>query len=647
MLFWNVAPLKDTFFGQMHSDVHNKLIPILQKDEKYGKVFEIVKKMRKVKLEGNLEGTFLSHVVFEVEDGVLWKIHKFFEQEGWCPDVLTFDGVQIRRKPLESLQQSLFDRCSNFVFEETGIYIRIREKSMEVEPEFLLEHGLDTNDQDEDESLLDEQKNELFLEPVFPNNAELDQLAKNMITERSDGAIARFVTTYWRDSFFVDENWWYQFKDHVWNRDATDNQTSWRSADKDEDLCDMLKDLEIKLNMTNACRNIREPAKVYFAQKDTKEFLKKLNSNLLLLAFRNGVYDLATQTFRDGTPTNYISMKINYNYIPYDPQHPTAQFLRDRIMEIIPDEEKQDYIMKALSTCLAGCMLEEIMILEGGGSTGKSLLTAWIENCLDCYATSWSTNIITQEFDVCAPNPELASGKNMKFINIQEGKKGKTLNMETLKRLTGGDSLRARKLHENGNKFVLFALLVLSVNDLPKVSETDRGTWRRLRVISFDSTFTEDPKKVDEDNHVYLRDTSLKLRHDEFAPHLMAFLIEYYKLYQQEGLDVPECVVQSTAAFKESQNVYDMFVKDVCRVEPKGKVHSLALWETCSRWAAKNRIEGVERNDFEKYVKSLAGVTYSTSVRCEWQGRSKVSNGFKGITINSFEHEQPNLLNEN
>src|SRR5690606_13202935 len=112
------------------------------KDSKYEKVWDYVKKSRKAEIKDNKEGSFVSHVIYIMEDSVLNVMHQYFERERWCPDVFVFDGLQVRKRPLETMEQSILDSCSEYVFQKTGIRVKIVEKPMTPDPEFLQKHEL-------------------------------------------------------------------------------------------------------------------------------------------------------------------------------------------------------------------------------------------------------------------------------------------------------------------------------------------------------------------------------------------------------------------------------------------------------------------------------------------------------------------------
>ena len=215
--------------------------------------------------------------------------------------------------------------------------------------------------------------------------------------------------------------------------------------------------------------------------------------------------------------------------------------------------------------------------------------------------------------------------------------------MEVLKRLTGRDFIRARRLFENGNKFVIFALLVLSVNVLPNIVELDNGTWRRMRVIKFQSTFTLVPEEVNEEENLYLADPELKKWYAEFVPCFMGILLDHYKVCQREGLKVPQSVLDETNEFRVSQNVYEQFISDACKLDPEARIHVTTLWQACQRWATANNVKGVDRKSMADYMtkreQTNKDKTYNMKLNITWRGLNKCSTGYEGITINTFTAE--------
>ena len=62
-----------------------------------------------------------------------------------------------------------------------------------------------------------------------------------------------------------------------------------------------------------------------------------------------------------------------------------------------------------------------------------------------------------------------------------------------LKQLTGGDPLTARALFKDHITFIPQFTFVALTNNLFEIAATDKGTWRRISVPPFKSTFTHSP----------------------------------------------------------------------------------------------------------------------------------------------------------
>jgi putative DNA primase/helicase len=287
--------------------------------------------------------------------------------------------------------------------------------------------------------------------------------------------------------------------------------------------------------------------------------------------------------------------------------------------------------------------------LHGGGANAKSWLLGLLCTTFDVYGLTWNTSILVNDFSGESANPELAEGEYKRFIQIQEAKKNKALNMENIKKLTGYDQIRARKLWENGKNFVIIANIFLSVNDLPLVTETDDGTWRRMNVITFTSKFVQDPDKVDEERHIYLADMDAKKEHEDYAPYMMSLLVEYYKRLKREGNTTPQCIRDDTMRFKDENDIYSAFFTDRCILDESGRIHVEELWKACQDWGRNqnNRNIQVSRSDMLKWFNSLGTtegsefVEYHQALRVNktiaGKMMSKVTTGFTGVHLNKFQ----------
>ncbi len=124
-----------------------------------------------------------------------------------------------------------------------------------------------------------------------------------------------------------------------------------------------------KLKTTSFKDNIVKECKELFYDI---EFLNKLDENWYLVGFNNGVYDLKRGEFREGRPDDYITLSTRVDKIDFSEEHEQWPELSKFIYTIFPTEEKRDYFMTFLSTCLQGLNAEEkFRVWTGSGCHAK------------------------------------------------------------------------------------------------------------------------------------------------------------------------------------------------------------------------------------------------------------------------------------
>ena len=98
-----------------------------------------------------------------------------------------------------------------------------------------------------------------------------------------------------------------------------------------------------------------------------------------------------------------------------------------------------------------------------------------------------------------------------------------------MKRLTGGDAIRARRMRQDFIEFAPSHTALLITNHLPKVSGDDAAIWRRLRVVPFDVVIPESEQ-----------DGTLGEQLELEADAILAWAVAGYRDYvARGGLDEP------------------------------------------------------------------------------------------------------------
>ncbi|KAI8994295.1 hypothetical protein BC832DRAFT_543182 [Gaertneriomyces semiglobifer] len=640
---------KDKTIRAIHTFIYTKFVPFFQNKPEFKALWAITKKNKPF----NTTGSFYSKVLQYYENKILTQIDLYAMTAGFSVNnsILEFDGYKILQSDTNAPSLNLFD-LEDHIFKTTGFRIQLCEKPMTVSKEWLESLDLEPLPLTDTVENVTEPTSVIRM-PLF-DDGELNSLVKDAIVNPTHDSIAKFLSVLWKDDLYYHNTEWWFFHKHHWQKDngthfthrmlnefrqLLDKLTEWRSPSQDAPLCNLLK-------VTNNLIGNRT-----FYKNDFEPFHKQLNKNLSLLCFRNGVYDLNALEFRNGRPNDYCELQIQYDFRPYDPSCSITQKLKDTITKVLPDKEKRDYVLQLFAAALGCHTVDTFNILFGGGANAKSWLLGLMCYTLDCYGLSWNTSFLVHDISGESANPELADGKDKRFIEIQESKKNKALNMENVKKLTGYDRIRARKLYQNGIQFVITAMIILSVNDLPKIVETDRGSWRRMNVITLDSTFVDNKDDVDEKKHIYLADCELEKQHEANAPYFMSILIHYYKRFREEGNKTPKVICDKTLKFRKSNDIYYNFFKDCCSVKEGERIHTDKLWSELLKWAKTQQISTTEitRMDMIKWFKKLnesypiytTPVEYKDKLRhtviVDNRSMSKVSTGFTGIQMNKYQ----------
>jgi len=323
-------------------------------------------------------------------------------------------------------------------------------------------------------------------------------------------------------------------------------------------ICLKLKTTKFKENVMKECREL-------FLNE---EFAEKLDENKNLMAFRNGIFDIATMTFRDGKPEDCVSFCTN---LDYDPDRPYYSYecwdeLNKFLHDVLPDHEVRTYFLSYLSTVLSGFNeAQKFHILTGSGSNGKSMLMNLMSTALGDYCCKAPISLLTQARNKSsAAAPELVRMKGRRFVTMQEPDEQVSINTGLMKELASSEKITCRDLYQGSKQMIDFDLQArfnFACNEKPKITTQDGGTWRRLVVIDFPTKFVHDPKLP----HEKRIDESFvqKVVSPEWAAVFMAYLIHLFK----EGhgfrrLTPPAKVMVYTSEYKDDNDLIAKFITD-------------------------------------------------------------------------------------
>jgi P4 family phage/plasmid primase-like protien len=478
---------------------------------------------------------------------------------------------------------------------------------------------------------------------------------KNLMYQSTTGThhdIAKVVQHMFKYEFVcasIKSRCWYEFRSHRWqvsdsgyglrmrisddvwreyHQAAIEYHTAAMHADgptdqsRFQELAKKMNEIAIKLRTTSFKENLmKECSELFYIEK----FEERLDSNVHLIGFNNGVYDLEAMEFREGRPEDYISFTTGNDFVEYDPTHPYITAINTYLAQVLTKPQVREYVMKLFASFLTGQIKEQkFHIWTGSGSNSKSKLVELFEKGFGDYCCKFPITLLTQKRAASnAATTELARAKGKRFGCLQEPSEDERINIGLMKELSGGDKILARAIYKEPVEFKPQFKMLLLCNQLPHVPSDDGGTWRRIRVVEFTSKFVEYPSAENE----FPIDLELSDKLEAWKSHFMALLLQYYKRYVDEGIQEPQEVLKCTSDYKSQNDYYNRFLQEY--VEQKDSAF-LALDEIYTELRNWIRDDGVplkapSKPDMERYLsKNLTKCVVVSGMK-----------GFKGFKMRS------------
>jgi putative DNA primase/helicase len=318
-----------------------------------------------------------------------------------------------------------------------------------------------------------------------------------------------------------------------------------------------------------------------------------LDTHPWLMNAANGTIDLRTGTLRAPDPSDYLTQ---ISPVEFDPEAtcPTwdaflASSLSSALMVL--------YLQRLIGYSITGLTSEHcLLFFHGEGNNGKTtFFTALLETLGDDYGCAAPPDLLFMPRGAGSPHPtEIASLYGKRLASCAEIGEGQILDEPKVKRLTGGDPVRCRRMLEDWWTFTPTHTIFMAGQHKPKISGADLGIWRRVKLIPWDVIVVAVDKLLPE-----------KLRAER--PGLLAWCVRGCLEWQQHGFAEPDVVLQATAAYRAESDVVGQFLGAVTARDEHGRVTVRGLRERYESWCKDGGYEPFGGRRFNERVRAWGG----------------------------------------
>lgn len=309
-----------------------------------------------------------------------------------------------------------------------------------------------------------------------------------------------------------------------------------------------------------------------------------LDADPWLLNCANGTLDLRSRRVRPPDPKDRLTKVARGAYDPNADPAVWSNFLAS----VLPDEDERDYLRRVFGQAVYGRVREHLFpVLTGTGANGKGTTYGAIGNALGDYAIVMNPEMLLVRERGGIGGPEMMTLLGARLVIGSETGEGRKLDEATMKRLTGGDELTARKLYTSPVSWKPSHQIVYVTNKLPEVKGNDPAVWRRVRVVPFDVVVP-----------VAEWDLTLGETLELHADAVLSWVVGGYFDYEDNGgMREPASVVRATCEYQTESDVVARFVGATCEVSPHVHTQARDLFTAWLKWCAD---EGVPQPMSEK-----------------------------------------------
>ena len=288
------------------------------------------------------------------------------------------------------------------------------------------------------------------------------------------------------------------------------------------------------------------------------------------------------------TPDDLITKVANCDY---DPNASYADWQKHLERTFEGYEDVIPFFQVCVGLAAAGDTDEDrFYIAIGQTRTGKSTTINAIKNVFGDYGTSAEAATFTAgRRNGASASPDYMALKGVRFVDVPELNEGMTLDAAFIKRLTGGDTIKARPLNGEQVQFRPNCTVFMNTNHKPRINDSTIFDSGRCVMLPFYNRLKEEErdKKLEE-----------KMMGTEYANGILNWTIAGYIRAATIGLAVPETCLRITKEYAMEEDVIGAFIDQMCTVDDDAVSDGAVIYRAYKAWCKDNGINEIPSPKF-------------------------------------------------
>ena len=335
-----------------------------------------------------------------------------------------------------------------------------------------------------------------------------------------------------------------------------------------------------------------------------------------IINFKNGLYDISTNTLVEHTPDIFTTCQINAEYLSDDELEQLIKNSQNKYIDKFLDDICCSHIDR-INTLLEfvgysmtyNVDLAKVLFLLGEtAANGKSTFIELLSNLFtENNYCSVSLTDLSERF--------CGSELNNKLLNIiHEVSDIKVKDITKFKAVVSGDTISVEEKYKARYKIKPFVHHIFAMNNLPEINNADEGFFRRLNIVPFERKFTEEEQEqFNFDNLVtksslnYLANIALRKYLKMKAEHRKKF---------SNYLESDELV----KGYKNADNSAAIFLQDINNFAnlvdiSSRKIITKFLYEQYCRWCSQNNFSPLSKREFKRVALGNGLLKHSSTLK--------------------------------